>query len=124
MSLIRRRSSLILVTVAALSGSACADEPVTGERAASERGQALIAEYGCGSCHAIPRIEGADGVVGPPLDNIGERKMLAGRLANTPENMIRWISDPDEIDPLTAMPDMGISTREAQDIAAFLRTLR
>jgi cytochrome c1 len=45
-------------------------------------------------------------------------------LHNTPENMIRWIEDPQAVDSLTAMPTLGLSDREARDIAAYLYTLR
>jgi cytochrome c1 len=38
--------------------------------------------------------------------------------------MIRWIQSPQEIAPGNAMPDMGLSDRDARDITAFLETLR
>ncbi len=90
----------------------------------AEAGRRYIEEYGCGSCHAIPGVDGADSVVGPPLDNIGARRVLAGRLANTPQNMILWIMDPQEVEPGTAMPDMGVESDEARDIAAYLMEQR
>jgi hypothetical protein len=49
-----------------------------------QRGAVLIAGLGCGSCHDIPGVRGADGRVGPPLGNIGERTIIAGMLPNTP----------------------------------------
>lgn len=118
-----------LVIPFALAGSlslatACAGDSASDAGAADRHlGRELIAEYGCGSCHAIPGVENADGIVGPPLDNIGARKIIAGRLANTPENMILWITDPQEVDPGNAMPDMGVTEEEAQHIAAYLRAL-
>jgi len=45
---------------------------------------------------------------------------LGGAATNTPDNLIRWIVNPREIDPKTAMQVTGISTREARDIAAYL----
>ena len=38
--------------------------------------------------------------------------------------MIRWIENPPAIDPKTAMPNMGVTVRDARDIAAYLYTLR
>lgn len=88
------------------------------------RGADAIREHGCGSCHAIPGIRGADATVGPPLTRFGRRAFIAGRLPNTPENLILWISDPRQVDPRTAMPDVGVSDEEARDIAAYLLELR
>jgi cytochrome c1 len=50
--------------------------------------------------------------------------MLGGVLPNTPENMARWIRAPQEVAPLTAMPNLGVTQRDARDIAAYLATLR
>jgi cytochrome c2 len=88
------------------------------------RGQAAIEAYGCGSCHTIPGIPGANTLVGPPLSGIASRAYVAGVLPNTPNNMIRWIEHPQAIDPLTAMPDLGVPDPTARDIAAYLYTLR
>jgi putative membrane protein len=88
------------------------------------RGRTAIKKYGCGSCHTIPGIGGANGLVGPPLSQIASRVYIAGVLPNEPDNMIRWIENPPSIDPKTAMPNMGVTVRDARDIAAYLYTLR
>jgi cytochrome c len=88
------------------------------------RGRAAVMDFGCGSCHTIPGIEGADALVGPPLDRIASRTYIAGVLVNSPENLVRWIGDPLGVDPLTAMPNLHLSEEEARDIASFLATLR
>jgi cytochrome c len=87
-------------------------------------GRSAIAEYGCLSCHAVPGIPGADAVVGPPLTNMGERRTIAGRLANTPANMAAWIENPQDVDPGNLMPDVGVSPEDALNITAFLYGLR
>lgn len=87
------------------------------------RGSAAILHYGCGSCHTIPGVRAARGLVGPPLDGISDRIYLGGVLYNTPENMLLWIRAPRQVDPLTAMPDLGVSEEDARDIAAFLYML-
>src|SRR5689334_13266106 len=55
------------------------------------RGEAMFIQYGCGSCHATSGVRTATGAVGPPLDGIATRVIIAGHLANTPQNMQRWI---------------------------------
>jgi cytochrome c2 len=45
-------------------------------------------------------------------------------LRNTPTNLATWIQHPQQIVPGNAMPDMGITQPQAQDIAAYLYTLR
>ncbi len=87
-------------------------------------GAGLIAHEGCGTCHTIPGIADAHGMVGPPLGSIGARMMIAGMLPNTPANLIKWLMSPQSVVPGNAMPDMGLSERDAADIAAYLYTLR
>ncbi|MGN6059168.1 MAG: c-type cytochrome [Sphingomicrobium sp.] len=86
------------------------------------RGEAVFIQYGCGSCHALSDVRTAVGSVGPPLDGIGERVIIAGHLANTPGNMEKWIRDPQHVSPGTAMPDLHVGEQDARDITAFLYT--
>jgi cytochrome c2 len=88
------------------------------------RGEHAIARYGCGACHEIPGIDNATGLIGPSLAKIADRVMLAGQLPNQPDNMIKWIQNPQSAAPGTAMPDMHVSDEDARDIAAYLYTLR
>lgn len=84
------------------------------------RGAQLIATYGCGSCHTVAGITGADGKVGPPLTGLQERSYIAGRLVNNGDNLQRWIRNPQEVDPGNAMPVLGVTAEDARDIAAYL----
>lgn len=86
------------------------------------RGRALFAAYGCGGCHSLSGVPQAHGQIGPPLDTIGERAMIAGKLQNTPQNLENWIVDPQAVTAGTAMPRLGVSPAQARDIAAFLYT--
>ncbi|HKY03678.1 MAG TPA: c-type cytochrome [Blastocatellia bacterium] len=88
------------------------------------RGREKIREYGCASCHTIPGIAEADSLVGPPLSKIASRTYIGGVLTNTPGNMVRWIQNPQGVDPLTAMPNLGLSEQDARDIAGYLYTLK
>jgi cytochrome c len=90
----------------------------------AKRGKQAIAGFGCGTCHEIGGVPGAHGRVGPPLDGVGERSMIAGQLPNTPDNMVRWLLDPPAVEPGTAMPDLVNDEQTARDMAAYLYTLR
>jgi mono/diheme cytochrome c family protein len=94
------------------------------EEPSAKRGAQAINQYACVTCHEIPGIVGANAPVGPPLGGVGSRLMLGGVLPNSPENMVRWLRDPQKFAPLTAMPDLGLTQRDARDIAAYLATLK
>jgi len=87
-------------------------------------GSHAIRRYGCGACHEIPGIPGADGHVGPALTGFSRRAEVAGRLSNDPANLIRWIRHPQQVSPGNGMPDQGVTEQDARDIAAYLYTLR
>ena len=89
-----------------------------------DRGAELISSYGCGTCHQVPGVDGADGLVGPPLDHFARRTYIAGELTNTETNLQHWIEHPQQVEPGTAMPDLGVSQPDAADITAYLYTLR
>jgi cytochrome c len=86
----------------------------------AQRGREAIVRYGCGACHVIPGIRGANGRVGPQLYDFLNQIYIAGMLPNRPENLIVWIQNPRGVNPGTAMPDMGITEAEARDIAAYI----
>ena len=83
----------------------------------ADRGRALFAAYGCPSCHTT-------GMVGPPLDDVGTRSYIAGRFPNIRGVMIQWLQHPQSMKPGTAMPELGVTRRDADDIATYLATLR
>jgi len=85
-----------------------------------ERGKRAITRYGCGGCHIIPGVAGAIGQAGPDLTGIAGRGVLAGVLANDPDNMVRWLRHPQAILPGNGMPDQGMADADARDIAAYL----
>ena len=119
------RCLLMPTIVAMLALGGCRRQPVTAVPGGDAgRGQKELAAFGCGSCHTIAGVQGAHGKVGPPLTGIAERSMIAGEAPNTPENLIRWIENPQSIEPNTAMPNLGVEDKAARDMAAYLYTLR
>jgi cytochrome c len=115
----------VLVVTALLLASCSGEvnglpEPFHAPDRAITSGRRLIAQYGCGSCHSIPGVPGANSMAGPPLSCFYQRSYIAGRLPNTRDNLIHWIRNPQQIEPGTAMPDLGVSEEEAGDMAAYL----
>jgi cytochrome c2 len=90
-------------------------DPATGKR--------LVTQYQCGTCHAIPEVQGAGGEAGPPLEHVGRLSYIAGGIPNRPDRMVAWLRDPPALKPGTRMPSMGLSEQEAAHIAAYLYTL-
>lgn len=88
------------------------------------KGKQIIQAYGCGACHIIPGIHDARGLVGPPLIMFSKRTIIAGELPNTPDNLALWIEHPHNVEPKNAMPDLGLTSDQSYDVAAYLFTLR
>jgi mono/diheme cytochrome c family protein len=108
-----------------LAGSARVRSPATmtlDDR--RELGRAALQQYSCTACHTVPGIAGSDPQIGPPLAGLASRTLLAGRLVNSEDNLVRWIRDPRSIDPRTAMPALDVSEEHARAMASYLATLR
>ena len=93
------------------------------DNADSHRGESLVRSYGCGACHQVPGIREAEGVVGPSLSRFSKRVYVAGMLRNTPDNLMAWLKNPQAVIPGNAMPNLGVTDRDARDMAAFLYTI-
>ncbi len=118
----RRGAAVAIVLVAGLS--ACGNKKPPATMGSPDLGKEAIPRYGCGSCHTIPGVKGADALVGPPLTAFSKRAFIAGQLANSEPNLVRWIRDPQSVEPGTAMPNLGVTKEDAENIAAYLSTLQ
>jgi cytochrome c2 len=85
-----------------------------------KRAPAVFRRYGCGGCHTIAGVAGADGKVGGRLTELREQVYIGGVVTNTPQNLTAWIVSPQRFSPRSAMPATGISEAEARDVAAYL----
>jgi cytochrome c1 len=124
MNTVRRLTMLALaVSLAACgkSGPGGAAAPLQGN---AERGKVALTQYACHACHMIPGVTGSEVYVGRPLKGLAGRRFIAGNLPNNQANLVRWIRNPQAIDPLTAMPVMGVSEADAIDMSAYLLTTR
>ncbi len=125
---VARLIPLFLVAALALFAAACESArastrplDVVGD---AQRGKGRFDDYGCTSCHIIPGVADAGGTVGPPLVAWQRRTYIAGMLPNTPRYLVRWIMTPQLVVPGNAMPDMGVSQKDASDMAAYLYTIK
>jgi len=88
-----------------------------------ERGRHLMSQFQCGSCHAVPGVPGGSQRA-PALERFGRRAYIAGQLPNSPDMLQRWLLDPQGLLPGTTMPRLGLSERDARDVAGYLLSLR
>ncbi|HET6493766.1 MAG TPA: cytochrome c oxidase subunit II [Thermoleophilia bacterium] len=87
-------------------------------------GQQVIASVGCGSCHSI-RGTSLKGTFGPDLTHFGSRGGIAAyTLRNTPENLLRWIQDPQEVKPECNMPNVPLPPQQQKELVAYLEELK
>lgn len=77
----------------------------------------------CAACHTVPGVEGATGLVGPPLAGIAKREIIAGRLPNTPANLRHFLQHPQSVVPGGGMPELGLTPKQSAVIADYLYTL-
>jgi cytochrome c len=116
----------ILIVAFVLLGAAC-NRPETKPSVASAdpaKGKQLITQYGCTACHSIPGIDGPRGEVGPSLDHVATRPVIAQTLPNNPQNLTQYLLNPQMVNTQNIMPNLGIKPDEARDIAAYLYTLK
>lgn len=113
-------TALAAVLVAAAAGCGPGTHPTVVQGGNARRGHDLIVHYGCGACHEIAGVSGADGHVGPSLRQLPQLQTITGVLPNTTQNLIRWLLDPPRFVPNGDMPNLGLKPDEARDIAAYL----
>ena len=116
--------AIVLQSCDNLSSSRVRAAYITTAGGNARAGRETIRKYGCYACHTIDGVPGARGLVGPPLDGVGNREFIAGELPNTPDNLMRWIQHPRQVETHTVMPEMGVTEQDSRDIAAYLYTLR
>lgn len=116
--------ALAMLTLAATTAAHGAPDDEKLQIGNFERGQRLLGQYQCASCHRIPGVEGAQRQVGPALDAIGRAAYIAGHLPNTPAVLARFVQNPPLEKPGTLMPALGVTAEQARDMAAYLHRLR
>ncbi len=94
----------------------------TSDQAA--RGELVFMREACAGCHAVRGTQAA-AQVGPDLSDFGSRESLASNtLANTPENLARWIAEPQSVKPGNLMPPTALSPEDRAAVVAYLEGLK
>lgn len=97
----------------------------TGQTGLAAEGAQTILTQACAGCHTINGVQGFAGKVGPNLTHIGSRQYIAaGTLPNTPENLARWIHNPQDVKPDNKMPTLGLDNDTINKIVAYLESLK
>jgi cytochrome c oxidase subunit 2 len=90
----------------------------------ADAGQQVFAEAGCASCHTV-RGTTAEGTKGPDLTHLASRRTLAAAtIANTPEELARWIDDPHAIKEGVGMPATPLDARQRAALIEYLEALK
>ena len=116
--------ALVAACQAAPAEPTTAPVPLSAEAA---EGKSLLVSRGCVACHRAPGVTEAQGTIGPNLRGVGNlssHPKIAGVIDNTPENMVRWLMNPQAVKPGTAMPSIGLSEADARKLTAFMETLK
>ncbi|HEV8453676.1 MAG TPA: cytochrome c oxidase subunit II [Gemmatimonadales bacterium] len=89
-------------------------------------GRALFSGGGCIGCHALvgTPLAGQTSLKGPNLSHVGSRTtIVAGMLQNTPENLRKWLSNPDSVKKGTLMVlPRKLTDAELTLLVAYLRS--
>jgi cytochrome c oxidase subunit 2 len=99
-----------------------AGQDLSGGSAAAE-GQTVFMHSACINCHTIAGTV-ATGRFGPDLTHLASRDTIAsGPIQNTPENLRKWIADPNSVKPGVLMPSMHLNDHDLGVMTAYLTTL-
>jgi cytochrome c oxidase subunit 2 len=92
--------------------------------ALAQQGQQLFMQMSCVNCHAINGTA-AQAHVGPDLTHLASRAQIgAGILDDTPDNLRRWLHNPQEAKPGVEMPNFEFTDDQVNALTAYLETLR
>ncbi len=90
------------------------------------RGRNLIENGPCAACHNIVGTK-AQGKVAPrTLTEFATYPTIAQveGFTNNADNLHKWLRNPQEVKPGTAMPNLGLKPQEIEDLVVYLETLK
>lgn len=97
---------------------------VPSDGGGAAKGLALFQQMTCASCHAI-RGTGSEASVAPDLTHLASRRQIgAGVAENTPENLRRWLANPQAMKPGVLMPNFKLNDEQLTDLVGYFETLR
>jgi cytochrome c len=129
------RSLAFLVLTLSLALTACGPSggaPPSGGGTAgnADRGKTLFTEKQCITCHKVPGIAAATGVIGPDLAGIGTRAATQKPNTSAEAYLRESILEPNAFvppgqqSPSLMVPPVPVNAAEATDLAAFLLTVK
>jgi cytochrome c oxidase subunit 2 len=87
-------------------------------------GSRIFQQMTCVNCHTVNGTP-AKGQAAPDLTHFAGRQTLgAVILANTPENLSRWLKNPQDIKPAILMPDLKLTDSQVSDLTSYLESLQ
>jgi len=87
-------------------------------------GEQIFTRQACSSCHTI-RGTRAQGTIGPDLTHLAGRRTLAAlTIPNRPDQLARWIADPQHAKPGNKMPGLQLTRPQLHALVAYLESLR
>lgn len=99
-------------------------QPAAAPGRDAAKGLALFQQLSCVSCHAIKGTP-ANAHVAPDLTHIASRRELgAGILDNTPNNLRRWLENPQKVKPGVLMPNFNLTEEQVNELVAYFETLK
>jgi cytochrome c oxidase subunit 2 len=97
--------------------------PVEPTEALAQQGKTVFTQSACVGCHTINGISA--GRIGPDLTHFASRTRFAGSLMeSTPENLVKWIENPEHMKPGARMPNLGMTGDQSRALAAYLLSLK
>lgn len=100
-----------------------AANPDLSNNPAVAEGQTVFMHSACINCHTVAGTV-ATGRFGPDLTHLASRDTIAsGPIQNTPENLKKWIADPNSMKPGVLMPSMHLNAHDLDAVTAYLTTL-
>lgn len=89
-----------------------------------KNGEVLFQQKTCANCHTIAATE-AQANIGPNLSHLASRKtLLTGILKNNPENLAKWLDNPQAVKPGAHMPNFRFNKKELASLVAYLNSLK
>jgi cytochrome c oxidase subunit 2 len=99
-------------------------QPAAPQESPAVAGKALFMSLTCSQCHNIKGTE-AKADFAPDLTYLASRKQIGGGvIENTPENLRRWLLDPQALKPGCKMPDFKLTDEHLDQLVAYLETLK
>ena len=88
------------------------------------KGAEVFREKNCVNCHSIAGLM-TKGRVAPDLTHVGSRTTLAaGTIPNTPENLAKWLNNPQAVKKGALMPEIGLKPEQIKNLTAYLAGLK